>query len=53
VHDLPAGQDRLIADATGMRAVVVNGTVLRENGVDAVDPAGPLPGRILRGAAAP
>jgi N-acyl-D-aspartate/D-glutamate deacylase len=52
VHDLPAGQDRLVADAAGIRAVVVNGVVLRENGRDAVDPAGPLPGRVLRGGAA-
>ncbi len=52
VRDLPAGQDRLIADATGMRAVVVNGTVIREDGRDSVDPTGPLPGRVLRGGAA-
>ena len=52
VHDLPAGQDRLVADAEGIRAVIVNGVVLRENGRDAVDPAGPLPGRVLRGGAA-
>src|SRR5262245_5706093 len=52
VHDLPAGQDRLVADAAGMRAVVVNGVVLRRDGKDAVDPEGPLPGRVLRGGAA-
>ncbi len=52
VHDLPAGQDRLIADATGMRAVIVNGVVLREDGRDSLDPDGPLPGRVLRGGAA-
>jgi len=28
---------------------VVNGVVVREDGRDAVDPAGPLPGRVLRG----
>ncbi len=49
VRDLPAGQDRLIADATGIRAVFVNGTLLREDGVDAVDAEGPLPGQVLRG----
>ena len=49
VRDLPAGADRLIADATGMRAVIVNGVVLRQDGKDAVDPEGPLPGQILRG----
>jgi len=52
VRDLPAGQDRLIADATGMRAVIVNGVVLRQDGKDAVDPEGPLPGRVLRSGAA-
>ena len=49
VRDLPAGADRLVADATGLRAVVVNGVVLREDGRDAVDPDGPLPGHVLRG----
>lgn len=49
VHDLPAGADRLVADATGIRAVLVNGTIIREDGRDAVDPAGALPGRVLRG----
>jgi N-acyl-D-amino-acid deacylase len=49
VHDLPAGADRLVADASGIRAVLVNGTVIREDGRDAVDPAGALPGRVLRG----
>jgi len=49
VHDLPAGADRLVSDATGIRAVVVNGTVIREDGRDRVDPEGPLPGRVLRG----
>jgi N-acyl-D-aspartate/D-glutamate deacylase len=52
VHDLPAGADRLVADATGVRAVVVSGTVVREDGRDAVDPEGPLPGRVLRGGVA-
>ena len=49
VRDLPGGQDRLIAEATGVRAVVVNGTILREDGRDALDPTGPLPGQLLRG----
>jgi len=48
VTDQPAGADRLIAQATGIDAVVVNGTILRRQGVDAVDPDGPLPGRLLR-----
>jgi N-acyl-D-aspartate/D-glutamate deacylase len=49
VHDLPAGADRLVSEATGMHAVVVNGVVIREEGRDALDAAGPLPGRVLRG----
>ncbi len=49
VRDLPAGADRLVADATGIRAVVVNGVVIREDGRDRVDPEGPLPGHVLRG----
>jgi N-acyl-D-aspartate/D-glutamate deacylase len=52
VHDLPGGADRLIADAHGMRAVIVNGQLLREDGRDALDPEGALPGRFLRGGAA-
>jgi N-acyl-D-aspartate/D-glutamate deacylase len=49
VFDFPAGADRLVADAIGVRAVVVEGTVVREDGRDAVDPRGALPGRVLRG----
>jgi N-acyl-D-aspartate/D-glutamate deacylase len=49
VRDLPAGADRLVSDATGIRFVLVNGTVIREDGRDGVDPDGPLPGRVLRG----
>jgi N-acyl-D-aspartate/D-glutamate deacylase len=49
VRDLPAGADRLVADAKGVRAVVVNGVLLREDGRDAVDPDGPLPGHVVRG----
>jgi len=52
VFDFPAGADRLIADATGILAVFVNGTLLREDGLDAVDAEGPLPGRLLRGGCA-
>jgi hypothetical protein len=29
--------------------VIVNGTVIRQDGRDVVDAAGPLPGRVLRG----
>ncbi len=49
VYDMPAGADRLVADAAGIRAVVVNGTLIREDGRDRVDAGGPLPGRLLRG----
>jgi N-acyl-D-aspartate/D-glutamate deacylase len=49
VHDLPGGADRLVSDAAGIRAVVVEGTLLREDGRDVLDPEGPLPGRVLRG----
>jgi N-acyl-D-aspartate/D-glutamate deacylase len=50
VHDLPGGADRLVSDALGIRAVVVEGTLLREDGRDVLDPGGPLPGRVLRSA---
>jgi N-acyl-D-aspartate/D-glutamate deacylase len=49
VHDLPGGTERLVADAFGINAVVVNGVVVREGGRDAVKADGPLPGRLLRG----
>jgi N-acyl-D-aspartate/D-glutamate deacylase len=48
VQDLPAGADRLVAEAHGIDAVVVNGTPIRREGRDVVDPEGPLPGRVLR-----
>jgi N-acyl-D-amino-acid deacylase len=48
VRDLPANADRLVADATGIDAVIVNGTVIRRQGRDMVGPDGPLPGRLLR-----
>src|SRR5262249_11084844 len=51
VQDLPAGADRLVSDARGIRAVVVNGVVVREDGRDALPPDGALPGRVLRGGA--
>ena len=43
------GADRLVSDALGMRAVIVEGTPIRIDGHDAVDAEGPLPGRVLRG----
>lgn len=48
VHDLPAGADRLVADASGIDAVIVNGTIVRRGGRDAVAPDGALPGALLR-----
>ncbi len=51
VHDLPGGADRLISEPSGIEMVMVNGVVIREQGRDAVDPLGPLPGRVLRGGA--
>ncbi|HEU5193973.1 MAG TPA: amidohydrolase family protein, partial [Methylomirabilota bacterium] len=52
VYDLPAGADRLVSQASGIDAVIVNGTVVRREGRDAVAPDGPLPGRLLRNGAA-
>ncbi|MEC9346857.1 MAG: amidohydrolase family protein [Pseudomonadota bacterium] len=49
VWDFPAGADRLVSEADGIDAVIVNGTLLRRNNADMVDPAGALPGKLLRG----
>lgn len=51
VYDLPAGADRLVADAVGIEAVIVNGTVVRQHGQDALDADGPLPGTLVRATA--
>jgi N-acyl-D-aspartate/D-glutamate deacylase len=48
VRDLPGGADRLVAGATGIDAVIVNGELLRQHNRDCVDPQGPLPGKLLR-----
>ena len=48
VHDFPGGANRLVSDASGIDAVIVNGTVLRRHGSDALDADGRLPGRVLR-----
>ena len=48
VWDFPGGADRLISDAVGIDAVIVNGKILRRHNRDCLDPAGPLPGRLLR-----
>ena len=47
VHDLPGGGDRLVVDAYGIDAVVVNGTIIRQNGEDMRNDSA-LPGRLLR-----
>jgi N-acyl-D-amino-acid deacylase len=52
VHDLPAGADRLVSDASGIEAVIVNGTVIRRGGRDAVASDGALPGALLRNGSA-
>jgi N-acyl-D-amino-acid deacylase len=48
VHDFPGGANRLVSDASGIDAVIVNGAVLRRHGSDTLDPHGALPGRLLR-----
>ncbi|MPZ31167.1 MAG: amidohydrolase family protein [Rhodospirillales bacterium] len=48
VHDLPAGADRLVSEASGIDAVIVNGKLIRRDGKDAVAANDKLPGRLLR-----
>ena len=48
VYDLPAGADRLVSEASGIDAVIVNGKLIRRNGKDAVAADAKLPGRLLR-----
>jgi N-acyl-D-amino-acid deacylase len=48
VYDLPGGADRIISEAKGIKAVIVNGTVIRQDDVDQVSPGAGLPGRLLR-----
>ncbi|MBN8907120.1 MAG: hypothetical protein J0H99_10965, partial [Rhodospirillales bacterium] len=52
VHALPGGEDRLVSDASGIAAVVVNGALIRRNGFDVLDTNERLPGRLLRNGAA-
>ncbi|HTG24279.1 MAG TPA: amidohydrolase family protein [Reyranella sp.] len=48
VNDLPGDVSRLISQATGIDAVIVNGTVLRRDGHDVLDGKQELPGKLLR-----
>lgn len=48
VADLPNVAERLIADAIGIKAVIVNGALLRLDGRDVVNHGRRLPGRLLR-----
>ena len=49
VYDLPGGADRLVEDADGYEAVVVNGVVVRRRNQDVLTGDDALPGRLLRG----
>ena len=48
VYDLPAGADRLVSDASGIAAVIVNGQLIRRDGKDAIAANDKMPGRLLR-----
>jgi len=48
VYDLPAGADRLISTPTGIRAVIVNGTVVRRDNETLLGANDPMPGHLLR-----
>jgi N-acyl-D-aspartate/D-glutamate deacylase len=52
VFDLPAGEDRLIIQATGIESVIVNGILLRQDGEDQIASDDVLPGTLLRGGSA-
>lgn len=52
VTDLPGGEERLVSEATGIEAVIVNGTILRNGDGDVLSHDAPLPGALLRNGAA-
>ena len=43
-----AGADRLVSEASGIDAVIVNGRLIRQDNKDAVSANDKLPGRLLR-----
>lgn len=51
VQDLPGNAERLVADAVGINAVIVNGVLLRKDNHDMVND-NDLPGKLLRGGCA-
>jgi N-acyl-D-aspartate/D-glutamate deacylase len=53
VQDLPGGAERLVTDAYGIDAVIVNGRVIRLGADDQFGPDDALPGVLLRSGAAP
>ena len=48
VNDLPAGADRLVSQASGIDAVIVNGALIRRDNKDIFAANDKLPGRLLR-----
>jgi N-acyl-D-amino-acid deacylase len=48
VNDLPAGADRLVSQANGIDAVIVNGKLVRRDNKDVFAANDKLPGRLLR-----
>ncbi|MEI6204057.1 MAG: amidohydrolase family protein [Enhydrobacter sp.] len=49
VHDMPAGADRLVSEASGIDAVIVNRTLIRRDNKDVFAANDRLPGCLLRG----
>ena len=47
-HDLPGGGERLVSDASGIDAVLVNGSIIRKGTRNTVTDADALPGKLLR-----
>ena len=52
VRDLPGDEERLVSDAYGIDAVIVNGQIVRQDGQDRMTSRDAMPGRLLRGGAA-